>query len=191
MAAEVEERMERLRDALADRGVTAQIMIADQPAGRGPAPAVDNTGETGAKAIAELIRAERRKIEGSHRRLDAILLVGGDSIVPFHRRPNPSQDADQEICTDNPYGCEGGTEHVPDIVVGRLPDGGADGGELLLALLQRSIEYHEGWLIPQPSTAGLPIPFLRRFVMNSRAKAPVGSSGATTASWQEPSAEIY
>lgn len=190
-AAEVERRMQRLGQALGERGIVAQMLIVDQPQPRGAAPALESTGEAGAKAIADLIRAERARLESAQRRLDTILLVGGDSIVPFHRRPNPSQDGDQEVCSDNPYGCAGGTEHVPDIVVARLPDGGADGGELLLALLQRSIEYHEGWLIPQPSPPGVPIPFLRRLVANARAKAPVGASGASTESWREPSDEIY
>ena len=193
-AAEIERRMEQLADALAERGLRGETLVVDQiaPGQFGNlAPIVNATGDAGARAVAALIRAARRSIDSQNHRLDAILIVGGDGVIPFHRFPNPSQDPDGAVLSDNPYGCDGGSHHVPDIVVARLPDGGADGGQLLLALLQRSIEYHEGWLVSHAGPSGLALPMLRRLVAGTRAKAPVTAWGASTASWQEPSREIY
>ncbi len=188
-AGEILRRIEHLRDALDQRGIRGEILLVDQPPSG--APVLDPSGADGAKAIAEIIRNVRKTIEDGNHRLDAILLIGGDSVIPFHRLANPSQDSDSTLCSDNPYGCSGGSDHVPDIVVARLPDGGADKGDLLLALLQRSVEYHEGWLISQTATPGLGLPFLRRFVASTRVKVPVGAWGASTGSWQEPSQLIF
>ena len=186
---EIERRIDRLLSALGERGIVARVLLIDQGAeGRGRTGAA---GEPDPRAVTELLTAARKQLEASNLRLDTILLVGGDSVVPFHRLPNPSQDADGEVCSDNPYGCESGSVHVPDMVVARLPDGGADNGELLLNLLQRSIEYHEGWLISQSAAKGMALPFLRRMVDSARANRPIGAWGATTESWMEPSHEIY
>ncbi|HSH80682.1 MAG TPA: hypothetical protein VLA19_19300, partial [Herpetosiphonaceae bacterium] len=194
VTAEIERRISQLGSALLDRGLRPEFLLVDDPsvtASLGVAPVADVSSPDAARAIAEQIRAIRRNTETANQRLDAILLVGGDSVIPFHRLPNPSQDSDGPLCSDNAYGCGGGSEHVPDIVVARLPDGGADAGELLLALLQRSIEYHEGWLVSHGAPLGLPLPFLRRFVAGTRPQRPVRAWGASTDSWQEPSYEIF
>jgi tetratricopeptide (TPR) repeat protein len=193
-AAEIERRMGVLGRALAERGLRGDLLIVDQinpSQSGGLAPVVDATGNSGARAITMVLRAARKAIAARGQRLDAILLVGGDGVIPFHRFANPSQDSDGAVLSDNPYGCEGDNVHVPEIVVARLPDGGADRGELLLALLQRSIEFHEGWLVPSSAPAGLSLPFLRRLVAGARSRAPVTAWGATAAAWQEPSHEIY
>ncbi len=192
---EIERRLELLQRALAERGLSSEILIVDQPgvgglAGLAPVPQ-HAQGNGVAHAIRDVIRAARRRIEKQNQRIDAVLLVGGDGVIPFHRLQNPSQDADKVVYSDNPYGSDGGSEHVPDYVVARLPDGGADGGELLLALIQRSIDYHEGWLVSHGSDSGLAIPMLRRLVANARAKAPVDGYGASADAWREPSEEIY
>lgn len=193
-AAEIERRAAQLARALGERGLRGEVLLVDQPAqgqAGGAAPVVDATGAAGARAVATLLRAARQGIAARNQRLDAIVIVGGDGVIPFHRFPNPSQDADAAVLSDNPYGCEGDNVHVPEIVVSRFPDGGADRGELLLTLLQRSIEYHEGWLVPQNGPSGIALPFLRKLVAGTRAKTPVTAWGASTDSWKEPSEEIY
>ncbi len=186
---EIERRIDRLLAALGERGIVGRVLMVDQSAGG--RSRIDAAAGADPRAVTELIQAARKQLEASNLRLDTIWIVGGDSVIPFHRLPNPSQDADDEVCSDNPYGSESGSVHVPDIIVARLPDGGADKGELLLALLQRSIEYHEGWLISQSAAKGMALPFLRRIVDGARAKRPIGAWGATTESWQEPSDLIY
>lgn len=189
---EIIRRMDLLRQILVNRGLRAEIMVLDDPSTiPGVQPLPDVTGNGGAQAIAEMLRRVRQSIIAHNYRLEAILLIGGDSIIPLHRLKNPVQDTDPALYSDNPYGSNGGSEHVPDTVVARFPDGGADGGALLLALLQRSIDYHEGWLVPQSSTSGFALPLLRRLANNPRAKDPVPAWGASTSAWQEPSEQIF
>jgi hypothetical protein len=51
-----------------------------------------------------------------------LLIVGGDEIIPFHRLPNPVDDQDAAVPSDNPYACRDSNYLVPDRAVGRLPD---------------------------------------------------------------------
>ena len=36
--------------------------------------------------------------------IGALLIVGGPDIIPFHNLPNPVDDLDMEVPSDNPYG---------------------------------------------------------------------------------------
>ena len=37
-------------------------------------------------------------------RIGCVLIIGGESVVPFHKLPNPTDDNDAEVPSDNPYG---------------------------------------------------------------------------------------
>jgi hypothetical protein len=67
------------------------------------------------------------------RQIRYVLIIGGDSIIPFHRLPNPVGDQDAFVPSDNPYGCRDRNYLVPDRAVGRLPDGESQGGDGLVA----------------------------------------------------------
>lgn len=66
-----------------------------------------------------------------------VLILGGDDVVPFFRLPNPADDDEPEVLTDNPYGTRAGDSlYAPSIPVGRFPDGSSGN----LALLLRQID---------------------------------------------------
>lgn len=66
-----------------------------------------------------------------------VLILGGDDIVPFHRVPNPADDDESDVLTDNPYGTRPGDSlYAPSVPVGRFPDGSSGN----LALLLRQID---------------------------------------------------
>jgi hypothetical protein len=69
---------------------------------------------------------DARLAEGK-RRIRYLLIIGGDEIIPFHRLPNPVEDQDEFVLSDNPYACRGRNYLVPDRAVGRLPDGESEG----------------------------------------------------------------
>ncbi|WP_299028752.1 C25 family cysteine peptidase [uncultured Thermanaerothrix sp.] len=75
-------------------------------------------------------------------RIGALLIIGGDEIVPFHRLPNPTDDIDTEVLSDNPYATRDSNYFVPEWAVGRLPGGrDRDPGPILQSL--RSMQrYH-------------------------------------------------
>ena len=56
-------------------------------------------------------------------RIGAVLIVGGPEVVPFHNLPNPVDDADVDVPSDNPYATSDENYFIPEWPVGRLPDG--------------------------------------------------------------------
>lgn len=75
-------------------------------------------------------------------RIGAVVIVGGDEVVPFHRLPNPTDDSDESVPSDSPYGALDTNYFVTDWPVGRLPgEQGADAG-LLLEQLRNLVSYH-------------------------------------------------
>jgi len=53
--------------------------------------------------------------------IGSLLIVGGNEIIPFHRLPNPVEDGDEEILSDNPYGSRDENYLVLDWPLGRIP----------------------------------------------------------------------
>ncbi len=86
-------------------------------------------------------------------RIGALLIVGGPDVVPFHDLPNPTDDSDTSVPSDNPYSTLDANYFVPEWPVGRLPgESGSDAG-LLLDQIRRINQYHEKY---KKSTKGLP-----------------------------------
>ncbi len=75
--------------------------------------------------------------------IGAVLIVGGPEVVPFHLLPNPVDDLDVEVPSDNPYATRDDNYFVPEWPVGRLPGGEGDDPALLLRALKRMIHDHE------------------------------------------------
>jgi len=90
-------------------------------------------------AIVDLDKALHEKGE----RVGCVLIVGGEEVVPFHKLPNPTDDTDVEVKSDNPYGSLDTNYFVSDWPVGRLP--GEDGSEvgLLMNQIRNTIQYHQ------------------------------------------------
>ncbi len=55
-------------------------------------------------------------------RIDCLLLVGGDEVIPFFRLKNPCDDGDHEVLSDNPYASRDEDFLIPERVCARIPD---------------------------------------------------------------------
>lgn len=73
------------------------------------------------------------------RTIGSLLLVGGDDVVPFHRLPNPTDDHDHDVPSDNPYGTSDHNYFVPEWPVGRLATHSGNDLGPLINLIQRTI----------------------------------------------------
>jgi hypothetical protein len=71
-----------------------------------------------------------------------LLIVGGNGIIPFHLLPNPIDDQDTNVPSDNPYASRDANYLIPERAVGRMPDGEGEGVAFLHTLLQTAIEGH-------------------------------------------------
>lgn len=92
--------------------------------------------------LADLDRALGRRGE----MIAALLIVGGARIVPFHTLPNPTDDDDDVVPSDNPYASTDENYFAPEWAVGRLPSD--DNPDLLVRLLRNAIEDHRAALRP-------------------------------------------
>ena len=75
--------------------------------------------------------------------IGAVLIVGGDEVVPFHRLPNPTDDLDDDVASDNPYATLDGNYFVPEWPIGRMPDEKGTDPALLLSQLRTAIREHQ------------------------------------------------
>ncbi len=78
--------------------------------------------------------------------IGALLLIGGDRIVPFHTLPNPTDDDDEVVPSDNPYATTDENYFAPEWPVGRLPSN--DNPELLIQLLRAAVDDHRSRVQP-------------------------------------------
>jgi Flp pilus assembly protein TadD len=67
--------------------------------------------------LADLDRALARRGE----MIGAVLIIGGHRVVPFHTLPNPTDDDDKTVASDNPYSTSDENYLAPEWPVGRLP----------------------------------------------------------------------
>jgi hypothetical protein len=78
-----------------------------------------------------------------------LLIVGGNAIIPFHLLPNPIDDQDTNVPSDNPYASRDANYLIPERAVGRMPDGEGEGIEFLHTLLQTAIAGHRKSAAPK------------------------------------------
>ncbi len=152
------QEMKRLAEVIAERSSkdesfnwSARVFIADNP---------QSTGQLGLSPVKKYdpwsLKLALRDLDNALARhgemIGALLIVGGPEIVPFHHLPNPVDDPDDYIESDNPYGTKDENYFMPDWPVGRFPDGkGTDPNLLIqnLKLTQRNhlkAEQPESWL---------------------------------------------
>ncbi len=90
-------------------------------------------------ALADLdkVLSKRGKMIG------AVLIIGGPEIVPFHRLPNPIDDSDEDVPSDNPYSTRDENYFIPEWPVGRLPGGFQQDANTLINALRDIAHYHQ------------------------------------------------
>lgn len=89
-------------------------------------------------AITDLDNALARRGE----MIGALLIVGGPETVPFHHLPNPVDDPDDYVPSDNPYGTRDENYFILEWPVGRLPDGQGTDPNIILNGLRRIQRFH-------------------------------------------------
>lgn len=83
-----------------------------------------------------------KALEKTGEMIGAVLIVGGDKVVPFHNLPNPTDDSDATVPSDNPYASLDKNYFVADWPVGRLPGDASSDSGLLLSQIRNATLYH-------------------------------------------------
>jgi hypothetical protein len=137
VAALLESEMEALAQTVGGRrGWNARLFLADEGASLaslGMEPVRSGDPWELKLALADLDTALGRRGEC----IGSLLIVGGPEIVPFHRLPNPVDDQDADVPSDNPYATRSEDYFLPEWPVGRLPGGAGMDARLLLDSLRR------------------------------------------------------
>ena len=122
-------------------------------------------------------------------RIGAILIAGGPEVVPFHALPNPVDDADQAVFSDNPYACLGENYFVPEWPLGRLPGGSSSESADLVAairsLTRRYLESQKAYPWYHQLLARL------REIVRQKTSHIQPSFGYSAAVWRRASLAVY
>lgn len=82
------------------------------------------------------------KLSSKGEMIGALLIIGGNDIIPFHQLPNPTDDMDTSVPSDNPYASVDENYFIPQWPVGRMPDEkGTDAAFLLEQIRFLNNEY--------------------------------------------------
>ncbi|MFO8037453.1 MAG: hypothetical protein R6U57_12585 [Anaerolineales bacterium] len=91
-------------------------------------------------ALADLDRALGKK----GLMIGALLIVGGPDVIPYHHLPNPVEDVDKDVPSDNPYATQDENYFIPEWPVGRVPGGKGNDPGVLLDTLRQIADHHMG-----------------------------------------------
>lgn len=129
--------------------------------------------------------------------IGSLLIIGGNDIIPFHRLPNPVEDGDEEILSDNPYGSRDDNYLVLDWPLGRIPTP-SQNAQFVLDLLRQITQAHQNksanplhWKSKYPSLDWFFswITFLS--ALFNHHNPDVSSFGYTAAAWRFASFAVF
>jgi hypothetical protein len=129
-------------------------------------------------------------------RIGAVLIVGGPDIVPFHKLPNPVNDPDEIVLSDNPYSTLDENYFIPEWLVGRLPDGVKQNTNsefaspsILITLIQQITERAQEQMHCSLKSKGWYKPFWGRLI--NRQQRSLTSFGYSAAVWGKVSETVF
>lgn len=119
----IEQALRELLDSLAQvHQLTGALLYVDDAASLRPFN-LEPVEASNAWAIKLLLQQWRAACRQRGDDLAALLLVGNADVIPFHHLPNPTDDADADIPSDNPYAADDDNYFTPGWPLSRLPLG--------------------------------------------------------------------
>jgi hypothetical protein len=122
--------------------------------------------------------------------IGAVLIVGGPMVVPFHKLPNPTDDPDVEVPSDNPYATRDENYFIPEWPVGRIPGGAGNNPSLLLGALQAISAEHASRRV-SGTTWWQQLKSWLRGLFRSAPKGTEKSFGYSAEVWRKASLAVY
>ncbi|MBI2955931.1 MAG: hypothetical protein HYY26_01330 [Acidobacteria bacterium] len=137
---QVDQAMTDLRQAHRASGIDSEVVYADDARSLEPF-GLEPIQQVTPEEIKNLIDRLEGVLAAREQPLEAVLLVGGDEIVPFHRQSDPTGD-DPDIPTDNPYASTDDEPLVVERSLGRMPDAAEGQPGFLVQLLRHAADLH-------------------------------------------------
>jgi hypothetical protein len=185
----IDQRLRTLAAALRRRGIAASCAYHDDAATLqieeriAVSPAIHDAG-----AIRDMVRSLSAALGEHGRELGVLLLVGGDTIIPMHRLPNPIPDDDPLVLSDNPYASDDPGYLIPQRVVARIPEGDGDDPGFLLGLIDQMIEFHTSSAAPKPNLLRRALPRALNFGKKSAVRP--AAAGYCAEIWRDSSRSV-
>jgi len=125
--------------------------------------------------------------------IGAVLIVGGPEVVPFHKLPNPVDDIDDDVPSDNPYATRDENYFIPEWLIGRVPGGTHKDIKPIQKILANITERHTKIAETQPWYQRIWNRLSARinyhFLPKPHRKRP--SWGSTAAIWRRASVSVF
>jgi hypothetical protein len=175
-------------EACADLDAVIAYVDDEESMGRFGLQPVDPTNPWQVKKLVDTVDAQVVEQGGEVRYL---LIVGGDGIIPFHRLPNPVDDQDSDVPSDNPYASRDANYLIPERAVGRMPDGRNEGVGFLHSLIRTAVESHRRAVASKGlfSILGTVLDSIRGFVPGPRANGR--GLGYSASIWRKASRAVF
>ncbi|NIV15044.1 MAG: hypothetical protein GWN62_28445 [Aliifodinibius sp.] len=123
-------------------------------------------------------------------KIGALMIVGSEKVIPFHLLPNPIDDFDTHVPSDNPYACDDENYFIPLWPIGRLPGSAGNDPEPLIRQLNKISMARQF----EPSTYQNPpwlIRLLHKFFKQAFRKRSSNSFGYSAEVWRRASHAVY
>lgn len=187
---ELDAMVSELRDTAAESTQQEVIKIYADDEASLAAYSLDRVDPNDSRQIARLIRQMERELRRQSKKLNSLLIIGGDSVIPFYRLVNPTDDEDDEILSDWPYAAHDSRYLLAEFSVGRMPDGDSGDLEILQSLVENAIAHHR--VSHQDRTRATSTGWLRsvRTLLGSR-KGTATSLGYSAEIWAEAARSVY
>jgi Flp pilus assembly protein TadD len=190
-ANQVHNALKDLTRAVEQRGMISRLIYLDQP----PYPELPQPNPSDPQQIKTFLDELDRRLGQEGLDFHYLLLIGGDRLVPFARLPNPSEDGDETVPSDNLYASRDPTYLIPERAVGRIPDDGSTDASQLLEQLALIGARQRGEIAPPSSSSGclgLLLPWLN--LVRPKAKDPTPPQrrfGLSAQVWAAASEKIF
>ena len=185
----LDRKLKEFQEALKGSDVDAQIIYVDDDASLEPFGLKPVDPEK-PEMIKNLVDRLEKSLAQNQRKLSYVLIVGGDSIIPFHRLRNPTEDEDENVPSDNPYASRDADFLIPQRAIGRMPDAEGGGISFLLGQLETAIAHKH-----KPSQKVEPLGCLGVLLsLGISVKFPqlrTSSLGLSALVWKDASAAVY
>jgi hypothetical protein len=113
--------LQDMAQAAERHGITGRVVYLD----RSPYPELPPPDPRDPQAIKSFLDGLDRRLKEEGLDFHYLSLVGGDALLPLAPLPNPSEDTDEVVPSDNLYASRDPTYLIPERAVGRLLDEGA------------------------------------------------------------------
>lgn len=176
----INKEMNAVADAVSNRkGWTAQVFYPDEYA------SIGTSGPSAKMLHQELVKLDK-SLKEKNQMIGALLIVGGDDVVPFFSLRNPTGDSDTDVPSDAPYGAMDSDRcYEMQWPVGRIPGDGSKDPGLLMQQLRNIQDYHILRYSSQKTVDK------QRKNVKKNSKKTGKCFGYTCAAWLTPSTIVY